>query len=122
MHTAGLGGLDCLVGSVVWSHCSQLSQHSVGGVRTSTAFCTWSICLRASHCIAVLPPLLRSVLCLRRSKLQQLQQLLPYVDRPNPDVPCSLSLVQTMEEVIDGVRKFGTRNRWAHRHDSPLTD
>lgn len=46
-----------------------------------------------------------------RAKLQQLQNLLPYVDRPCPDVPCSLSLVQTMEEVIDGVRKFGTRNR-----------
>jgi hypothetical protein len=46
-----------------------------------------------------------------RSKLQQLQQLLPFVDRPCPDVPCSLSLVQTMEEVIDGTRKFGTRNR-----------
>jgi hypothetical protein len=46
-----------------------------------------------------------------RTKLQQLQQLLPYVDRPCPDVPCSVSLVQAMEEVIDGVRKFGTRNR-----------
>jgi hypothetical protein len=38
------------------------------------------------------------------------------VDRPCPDVPCSLSLVQTMEEVIDGVRKFSTRNRCAPGH------
>jgi len=50
-------------------------------------------------------------LCAFREKLQQLQQLLPYVDRPCPDVSCGVSLVQTMEDVIDGVRKFGARNR-----------
>lgn len=76
-------------------------------------------CVATQHvCWTMAEPLLTetvsfllSVAVASRAKLQQLQQLLPYVDRPCPDVPCSLSLVQTMEEVIDGVRKFSTRNR-----------
>ncbi|WIA17291.1 hypothetical protein OEZ85_014159 [Tetradesmus obliquus] len=46
-----------------------------------------------------------------RSKLQELSQLLPRVDRHVPDVAAGLALVQVVEELLMGVRKFSTRNR-----------
>lgn len=46
-----------------------------------------------------------------RTKLLELHELLPHVDRPVPDVACGVRLINVMEEVIDGTRKFGARNR-----------
>lgn len=59
----------------------------------------------------VLLLLLLSLLCCR-AKITQMSALLPLVDCPVPDVTAGVSLVQVVEEVIMGLRKFSARNRW----------
>lgn len=43
--------------------------------------------------------------------MQQLSELLPRVDRACPDVSAGVALVQVVEELIMGIRKFSARNR-----------
>jgi hypothetical protein len=60
------------------------------------------------------PALPRRARRARRTKLQELHLLLPMVDQPVPDVACGVRLIQVMEDVIEGTRKFAARNRCAH--------
>ncbi|KAF8055330.1 hypothetical protein HT031_006785 [Scenedesmus sp. PABB004] len=46
-----------------------------------------------------------------RSRIAALAELLPAVDRALPDVGAGVALVQVVEELVMGLRKFGTRNR-----------